>query len=137
MTTNKLLARGSKLTLTDGRVVHARFGMRELADLEDKFGSIVASQEALESGKTFKSTVEILAIAVAHEGITLNDLWDLLEPARFADYFEVIGAAMGEAFPSQDGPGNSEAGATTGSPSDTGSTSPSSSSAGPNKSSGI
>jgi hypothetical protein len=133
---SKLLARGVEVTLADGRVARLRFGMRELAELEDLFGSLNGSQEALAGGKTFKSTAQLLAIGLAHEGLTLEQLWDLLIPADTHLYAEAIVDAISQSFPDSDGPGNSEAGTTTGSPSSTGTTSPSSSSAGPSTSSG-
>lgn len=131
----KIAAQGAKLTLTDGRVVAVRFGMRELSRLEDTFGSMQGVQAAL-TDAPFGSLVKALAIGTQREGVTLDALWDLLEPAMYVEYGRIIDAALSEAFPDEAGSGNDQADPTSASPGGTTTTSPSSSSAAPSGSSG-
>lgn len=110
----RVAARGAPLTLLDGRTVTVRFGMRELSELEEQFGSMHAVQDSLATGKTFTSLCRVLAVAT---GIAVDDLFDLLHPAEVEAYSEVLNVALTEAFPQPpETPGNPPAGTTPGFP---------------------
>ena len=98
----RLLAQGAPLTLTDGRTVHVRFGMRALAQIEQHFGSITHMTVELNkpSGKKFTAAVHVLAAGLGHEdGLDYDTLLDLLHPAQMDAYDQALEAAWDEAFP--------------------------------------
>lgn len=107
MTTDsdRLLAEGSPLILSDGRTVHVRFTMRSLKALEDAFGDFDTVQKTLTSttGAKVGPMIEVLAAGLIHEGLTADDLYDLTSPGALQSYVAVISDALEQAFPDPTG----------------------------------
>lgn len=107
-TSSQLLAAGHPIGLLDGRTVHVRYTMRGLKALEDAFGSVAAVGDAISidgTGKQFGPLVTVIRCGLFHEGFTTDeDLLDLLDLHRLAEYGEAVSSAFAEAFPSDDAP---------------------------------
>lgn len=107
---DRLLAEGVPLTLTDGREVYLRYGMRALKMLEDKFGSLEVAQNALGGGgKMIGPLMDLLSAGLAHEGISADELLDLVDPYSLEKYTELLIAAFDQAFPASSGKGGAVA----------------------------
>ena len=110
---DRILAPGHTLTLVDGRVVTLRYGMRGLKALEDEFGSLNSLEEAVgldeegrPTGKVIGPIVAMLAAGLTAEGISADQLLDLLDPARLDEYADAAGKALEQALPAAEaGPG--------------------------------
>lgn len=99
---SRLLAAGHPVTLIDGRSVTVRFGFRGLLMLEEHFGSLPAVQNAISSdgtGKALEPIAHLVAAGLCAEGLSYDDLVDLLDPRQLAEYVSAVGAALEEALP--------------------------------------
>lgn len=97
---DRILAPGVPITLTDGREVRVRYGMRALKMLEDEFGGLGAVEDVLDgNGKMIGPIVMMLAAGLSHEHISADELLDLTDPAELASYGDAVSAAFGQAFP--------------------------------------
>lgn len=104
---------GEPLTLTNGREVRIKYGMRGLLRLEEEFGGLGNIGEVVrgQGGRVLASTMTLLACGLLgeHDGsgapLTADRLADLLDPTRFHDYGNAAGRALSAAFPQapQDG----------------------------------
>ncbi len=123
---DRLLAQGAVVHLTDGREVPLRYNMRALKMLEDRFGTIEGVNTAIPvddegrpTGKVFGPMLDLLIPGLLHTGLSEDELIDLLDPKRLDEYGTALGAAMAEAFPapkSAQGNGAGPAGVANGSP---------------------
>lgn len=108
---DRLLATGVPITLSDGRTPRLRYGMRGLKALEDEFGSINNAIDLVNgevAGKVFTPLVKLLAAGLIQEELDEDALLDLLVPAWLDEYSTALQAAFEEAFPSAS-PGKGEA----------------------------
>lgn len=98
----RLLAAGHPITLLDGRSANVRFGFRGLLMLEEHFGSLPAVQNAISSdgtGKALEPIARLVSAGLAGEGLSYDELVDLLDPRCLAEYVAAVGAALEEALP--------------------------------------
>lgn len=108
---DRLLAEGAPITLSDGRVVYLRYGMRAIKTLEDRFGSTEAIDEALKQmtslkGKALTHISDFVAAGLIHqpilnggdEPVSREQLDDLLDTRNLRDYALGIDLALGQAF---------------------------------------
>lgn len=102
----RIAARGRPITLTDGREVRIRFGLRGLAQLERSFGSLKAVAEVLKAAVAAPGESAILdhlftliEAGLVHEKITADELDELLDPAQLHRYSAAMAAAFTEAMP--------------------------------------
>lgn len=140
---DRIAAEGVPIPTTRGEL-RLVYGMRALRAMEDKYGSVVALQEAMQAlletftkgdGKAaaFGPMCDIIAPGLLHLGYTLDQAEDMLLPRAVKEYAEAMQLAMQQAFP-EDAPGpadlagqgNAAAQVTVppGSPGPTGTTSP-------------
>lgn len=108
---DRLAARGVVIPLADGSTTRLRYGFRALKELEDRFGSVVGLQtamqgimEAMDEGgggaKAFGPILDLIVPGLLHNrGVTEDEWLDLLDPAHLAEYVDALKAAMEQAFP--------------------------------------
>lgn len=142
---SRLLAAGHPITLIDGRSVNVRFGFRGLLMLEEQFGSLGSVQNIIRTdeqgnivGKAFDPLARLVAAGLAHEGLSYDDLLDLLDPRFLTEYMEAVGKAIEEGLPAPAASGADvgKANGRNGSPGKTSTSSGPSASAAPTTSSG-
>lgn len=134
--------------LTRRGPMQLQYGFRALRALEDRFGSIVGMQDAMQAvldtmgedgrGKAFGPLADIVVPGLLHTGLSADELEDALLPGEVRTYVHAMQDAMQQAFPDVDGtavasPGN--AGSPAG-PGPSGSTSPQAGTGAPQSSSG-
>ena len=124
---DRIAAEGIPLTL-GGREVRVRYTLRSWKEAEDRFGSleeVLAIMRRLLAGEEPKevgTTVTLLWAGLLHEGLSLNDVYELGDIYERGTYQQAILNAISEGTPGP-GPGKDEVaaadspGATTTSPS--------------------
>jgi hypothetical protein len=134
---DRLLAAGTPLALTDGREVSLKYGMRSLKILEDQFGDLRTAQNSLAGGgKTIGPLMDLLSAGLLHEGITADELLDLVDPQRLEEYSQALVKAFEVAFPDAVGKAEELLAATNGSSGPSSTTRPRSHSGAATRSSG-
>lgn len=113
---DRLLADGIPVTLADG-VHHLRFTMRGLKVLEDRFDGIDNVTEFLagKASRRFGPLTDMLAAALAHEGMTHDAVEEAADPARYNEYLSALVDALDVAFPAARNDSSPKAEAPTGS----------------------
>lgn len=109
----RLLARGRVIFLADGSEVVVRFDFLAAVHLEEQFGSLPEFQDAINArdaagnpaGPILTVTRKAIAAALTREGITYEDLGELLELDRRYEYLQAVIAAYNEAMATGDGTG--------------------------------
>lgn len=103
---DRILAEGVPIELIDGRKVSLRFTMRSLKMLEDAFGNLDAADQALASDKVVNGLTTWLAAGLVHEGITQDELLDVLRTDRpaLSEYGAAIRSAAAQAMGESSGP---------------------------------
>lgn len=141
----RLLAQGEPLTLTDGRQVSIRYGMRSLLELERRFGGLAAVQGAISqdgTGPMIEPSLQLISCGLLHEHdgngapLTPDRLAELLPADGYQRAVETAAKAMHEAFPTP-AQGELASGAANGSPGPSGTTPRPSSSDAPTTSGGV
>lgn len=117
---DRLAAEGQPLSLADGRTVHVKYTLRSLRAIEKRWGSLRAvdtliptDDEGQPVGEIIDPLTELLACGLLHEGISADDLLDLIHPAQIQAAFEVAAVALAEGMPA---PTQQEEGEPTGGP---------------------
>lgn len=99
---DRVLAAGVPIELSDGRQVTLRYGNRALKLLEDRFGGLGAVQDIVSSdgtGPVIGPLMDLLAAGLVREGLSADDLLDLTDPSDIESYVDAIARALEQAFP--------------------------------------
>lgn len=102
---DRILAAGVPITLTDGTTANVRFGLLAVKHLEDQHGSIGAFMEFLNAafktdeasmptGKAFSLTWELLQLGLRRLKLSDDDLDEVLDPARLTEYVDAVTKAL-------------------------------------------
>lgn len=101
-TVSQLLGRGQSLPLTNDSEVTLRYGMKELAKIEDRYGSIDAMLKELDKGaegKVMTTVIELLWFGQHGWVGDREEFVDHLDPRQIEEYTRTITAALNDAFP--------------------------------------
>lgn len=110
---DRIAAAGIPLTL-GGREVRVRYTLRSWKEAEDRFGSleeVIAILRRLLAGEEKKeigTIVPLLWAGLVHEGLSLDDVYELGDIHQRGAYASAVLAAIGEGSPGP-GPGKDEA----------------------------
>lgn len=110
---DRILAAGVPITLSDGREVRVRIAMRGLKALEDHFGSVDAALrqfydlfprgEAPPKNERHIGTVlPFLAAGLVDAGFTEDSVYDVTDYDAMPTYIKAIASAIDQAFPDDD-----------------------------------
>lgn len=94
-------AEGAAIRLLDGRTLDLKYGMRSLIALEDRFGSTAAVVRAFDAEgaqRPIGMVVDMIACGLRHHEISEDELVELLDPKRLAEYGEAAVTALNAAL---------------------------------------
>lgn len=99
---NDVRAKGTPITLCDGVERELRFTLNALAELEDRYGSVDAAFEALESN-SIKAIRFILWAGLIHtdEGLTEQQVGNLIDVQLMQHITETMGKALMSDMPAE------------------------------------
>lgn len=101
-------ALGTEITFLDGSTARLRYDFDALAELEKEFGSLEGVSKAIDgvfgdepeklSGPTFTLVRKLMAIGLMGEELSPRELNQLLDPARYAEYFLAYAKSYAQAL---------------------------------------
>ena len=103
--------RGKTITLIDDSTAVVVFTFSSLMRIEEDFGSVQGALAAVSQGsrgQSFSAVAQIVAAGLEHESRDEAQLSDveylrgMLDPMRFDEYSDAVGAAIDAAFPPSD-----------------------------------
>jgi hypothetical protein len=145
---DRILAEGAPITLSDGRAVRLKYGMRALKRLEDTYGSTIAIDTAVQDvlnakGKLLTTLSTLMLAGLMHEPplngegtLTEDAIEELFDLKRVGEYALAVSNAFQQAFGFDEEPVKAKGKAKAASPGPTGTDSQSSPAHAPKPTSG-
>ena len=99
---NDARAKTTKITLTDGVEREIRFTLNAMAEMEDRYGSVDAAFEALDSN-SIKAVRFVLWAGLMHtdEGLTEKQVGNLIDIQLMSDIMDTMTQAMQYDLPAE------------------------------------